>query len=134
MEVLQGAVRQTDGNCPVAITFSMATFRKPLGNRYCLGCSAEISLNDQFRNHLELRALTFPHDASRPSAQYLGTLLQTTSMHEIHYELYSHQCYSFAYTVFESLQMLHPTSISNDRHHKNVLNIVGAIPQGRKCG
>jgi hypothetical protein len=27
-------------------------------------CNSEISLNDQFCNHLELRALTFPHDAS----------------------------------------------------------------------
>jgi len=39
------------------------------------GYPSETSLNDQFRNHIELRLLAFPHHGSRPSAQYLSALL-----------------------------------------------------------
>jgi hypothetical protein len=83
------------------------------------GCPSETSLNNQFCSHLELRTLTFPHRTSRPSAQYLGALLQTTSVCEIYYDIYAHQCYWFAHTVFESLRTLHPSSLlSNGRDHK----------------
>jgi len=82
-------------------------------------CDSETSLRNEFGKYLELRTLTFPQHDNRPSAQYLGTLLQTISTHARHYELYAHQCYWFAHTVFESLQTLHPmSSLSNGHDHK----------------
>lgn len=85
------------------------------------GCRSETALNDYFRNYIELRSLTFPHHDSRPSAQYLSALLQTTSMHEKYHELDEHQCHWFAHTVFESLRILHPSSLlsSGGNHMKH---------------
>src|ERR1700709_2280113 len=53
------------------------------------GCDSETSLINYFGSYLKLRTLMFLHDENRPSAQYLATLLRTTSMHERHYKLYA---------------------------------------------
>ncbi|KAG1754224.1 hypothetical protein EDB19DRAFT_639144 [Suillus lakei] len=45
---------------------------------------------------------------SAPSAQFLGTLLQATTAHARHYDLYEHSCYWYSHTIFEALRRLFP--------------------------